>query len=99
MKDFKEEIQEFIRLCNNCDRCKGEKPKTPWDKMPEGCGFEGWLFLKREEIKQQIRKQKEELLILEINLKNEPNSQEIKNRIENIKKEIKKYENKGSWDW
>ena len=48
-----------LDLCRHC-------PSSPWSIVPPGCGFEGWLFWQREEIKQKIRRSKEELL--ELNL-------------------------------
>ena len=48
-----------LDLCKHC-------PSTPWSIVPPNCGFEGWLFWQREEIKQKIRKSKEELLELQI---------------------------------
>ena len=41
-------------LCKHC-------PATPWSIVPPGCGFEGWLFLERENTKQRVRKAKEDL--------------------------------------
>ena len=46
-------------LCRHC-------PSSPWVIVPPGCGFEGWLFWKREEEKQKIRKSKEDLLELKL---------------------------------
>lgn len=98
--------QNFIneipkRLCDSCDKCGEKLPTSPWDKMPEGCKLEGWLFIKREEIKQKIRKQKEQLLTLQINLKtaNVQKANEINKRIIKIKKTIEEYSQYGSADW
>lgn len=76
-------------------------PSTPWAVVPPGCGFEGWLFEKREEIKQKIRKQKEVLLSLEILLQtaNPELTVKINDSIEKIKNEIKSYAKYGSSDW
>ncbi len=46
-------------LCRHC-------PSSPWVIVPPDCGFEGWLFWKREEEKQKIRKSKEDLLELKL---------------------------------
>ncbi len=62
----------FIREDNLCGRYEERKllckhfPSSPWAIVPPGCGFEGWLFWKREETKQKIRKVKEDLLELEL---------------------------------
>lgn len=80
-------------------------PYSPWNEIPQGCGFEGWLFQKREEEKQEIRKQKEILISLEIMLKQidaekEPEqAKKIKKSIEKIKDVIDINARHGSWDW
>lgn len=76
-------------------------PYSPWNEVPEGCGFTGWLFQKREEKKQQIRKQKELLLSLEILLKNaeKDETEKLSESIEKIKSIIDIYAKHGSWDW
>lgn len=82
-------------LCRYC-------PSTPWSIVPPGCGFEGWLFWKREEEKQKVRRSKEELLELKL-LKMKNNSPEILKKIEAVEHKIlrniemlKKY---GSENW
>lgn len=76
-------------------------PYSPWQEVPQGCGFEGWLFQKREEKKQQIRKQKELLLTLEIMLKKADPEQakKITESIEKIKSIIETYSKYGSRNW
>lgn len=80
-------------------------PYSPFNEVPDGCGFEGWLFQKREEKKQEIRKQKELLISLEIMLKQvdeqkEPDqAQKIKDNIDGIKNIIEIYAKHGAWDW
>ncbi|MBQ8168182.1 YkgJ family cysteine cluster protein [bacterium] len=63
---------KYLNDDNTCSRyeeratlCK-HFPASPWAIVPPGCGFEGWLFMKREEIKQKIRKTKEDLLELQL---------------------------------
>lgn len=85
---------------NRPELCKSF-PSSPWEKIPDGCGYEGWLFQKREEIKQQIRKKKEDLLILENELKS-ANCEQVAKLNENIEKTNKFIENYiefGSKDW
>lgn len=76
-------------------------PSSPWAVVPPGCGFEGWLFQVREEIKQKVRKEKEILLTLEILLKTAPEqeAEEISSSIKRIKDIINVYAKYGSADW
>ena len=77
-------------------------PSTPWAIVPPNCGFEGWLFWKREEIKQNVRKEKEELLELKLLKKRtkDPNTlQKIELVEQKIKRNINLYEKYGSKDW
>lgn len=92
-------------LCSNYnDRrtlCK-HYPSTPWAIVPPGCGFEGWLFWKREEIKQNVRKEKEELLELELLKKRTSDSttlQKIALVEQKIKRNINLYKKYGSDNW
>lgn len=85
---------------NRPEVCK-DFPSSPFEGLPEGCGYEGWIFQKKEEQKQQIRKQKELLLSLEILLKTANNEEAIKLKesIEKIKKLVGSYAKYGSADW
>jgi len=95
------------RLCKKCGAChgavkKGNFPQSPWDKVPSGCGYEGWLFQKQEEIKQKVRKQKEDILSLQTlfaQARTPEESEKLSQVIENIKNSIKMYEQFGSEDW
>ena len=58
-------------------------PSTPWAIVPPGCGFEGWLFGKREEDKERVRHAKEELLELEL-LKSKYDEPKILNKISSV---------------
>lgn len=81
-----------------CGRC----PSSPWVVVPPGCGFEGWLFQKREEKKQQIRKIKEDILSLEVMLKEARLPEQIKTINETLKKLqtiINEYAKYGANDW
>ena len=77
-------------------------PASPWAIVPPGCGYEGWLFMKREEAKQKIRKIKEELLELEL-LKNKTNSLDIQLKIASVEKKmqstIEMFKKYGSENW
>ena len=84
-----------------CGKCPEGYPLSIWDKMPEGCGFEGWLFQKKEEIKQKIRKQKELLLSLEVMVKTvtPEQAEKLSESIKKIKKTIESYAKYGSENW
>lgn len=58
------------RLCLNCRKCNGNKPKTAFSEIPDGCGYYGWLFYKQEEHKQKIRKIDEELISINVKIQN-----------------------------
>lgn len=77
-------------------------PSSPWAVVPPGCGYEGWLFKCREELKQKIRKQKEILLEFEAELKKEHTPEmklKLENAIQKIKDIIKIYAKYGAEDW
>lgn len=84
-----------LDLCKHC-------PSTPWAIVPPGCGFEGWLFWQREEIKQKIRKSKEELLelkLLRMRTKDENTLQKIDIVEHKIQRGIDFYKKYGSENW
>lgn len=84
-----------LDLCKHC-------PSTPWAIVPPGCGFEGWLFWQREEIKQKIRKSKEELLelkLLRMRTKDENTLQKINIVEHKIQRGIDFYKKYGSENW
>lgn len=84
-----------LDLCKHC-------PSTPWSIVPPGCGFEGWLFWQREEIKKKIRLEKEELLDLKI-LRLKTTNEEVLKKItlveHKIQKSIDLYKKYGSENW
>ena len=84
-----------MTLCKHC-------PSSPWVIVPPGCGFEGWLFWQREEIKQKVRRYKEELLELAL-LRKKTKDTETVNKIlaveQKIKKNIDMYKKYGSENW
>lgn len=84
-----------LDLCKHC-------PSTPWSIVPPGCGFEGWLFWQREEIKQKIRKSKEELWelkLLRMRTKDENTLQKINIVEHKIQRGIDFYKKYGSENW
>ena len=98
----------FIQPDNLCSNYLNRKelckhfPSSPWAVVPPGCGFEGWLYAKREEIKQKVRKEKEELIELKL-LKNRMNDVETLKKIELVEQKINRnidmYSKYGSKDW
>ena len=77
-------------------------PSSPWAIVPVGCGFEGFLFQQKEEIKQAIRKEKENLLTLDLLFEkavNEEQKEQIKKIKEKIEQTIKSYAQYGSRNW
>lgn len=99
MEDFFDEFKNKPhRFCNNCKKVANCQPESFWDVMPEGCFLQGWLFQKRETLKQQVRKLKELLLDLEVN-HNNPEPKDIEEKIKKIKIKIKEYKKYGSDDW
>lgn len=82
-------------LCKHC-------PSTPWSIVPPGCGFEGWLFMEREKVKERIRRAKEELLELKL-LKKNSFDEGIIAKIcaveEKLQGTIDMYKKYGSNDW
>jgi Fe-S-cluster containining protein len=82
-------------LCRHC-------PSTPWDIVPPECGFEGWLFMKREEDKQKIRKAKEELIELKLLRKRTTNEETLKKIAlveQKIYRNIELFKKYGSENW
>lgn len=87
--------EERPALCRHC-------PSTPWAVVPPGCGFEAWLFLKREEAKQKVRKSKEDLLelkLLRTKMKNPEDLRKIDTVINKIYGIIESYKKYGSENW
>lgn len=80
----------------------GRFPTSPWSIIPPGCGYEGYLFQCREEIKQKIRKYKEDILEFEARLKTEQNPEtkaKLESATEKMKNIITHYAKYGSADW
>ncbi|MFI3300784.1 MAG: YkgJ family cysteine cluster protein [Candidatus Gastranaerophilales bacterium] len=92
-------------LCQNYENrptlCK-HFPAVPWAVVPPDCGFTGWLYSKREETKEKVRRVKENLLELEL-LKSKTLQPEELARIKIVEQKfnkiIAKYETYGSRDW
>lgn len=77
-------------------------PSSAWAVVPPDCGYEGWMFKCREEIKQNIRKQKEILLEFEAELKKEQTPEmrlKLETAIQKIKDIVKVYAKYGAENW
>jgi len=99
---------KYLQDNNMCSRyedrmtlCK-HFPSSPWAIVPPDCGFSGWLFLKREEDKERVRRAKEELLDLQV-LRTKVNNKETLEKLEAVEKKLNKtielYKKYGSADW
>jgi Fe-S-cluster containining protein len=89
------------RYENRLDLCK-HCPATPWSILPPDCGFEGWLFLEREEKKHKVRLAKEEILELKLlhnRTKDEETLKKIDTVIQKIQRNIDLYKKYGSENW
>ena len=75
-------------------------PNTAISIVDEDCYFAGENFLKLEQLKQRIRKYKEEILIYQTLIDNNDKDKSSYQRIiNNHKKQIDKYKLLGSEDW
>ncbi len=99
---------KYIQDNNLCGRYEtrpelcGRFPTSPWSIIPPGCGFEGYLFQCQEEIKQRIRKHKEDSLEYEARLKTEQDPEirvKLESAISKIKDIVEHYAKYGSADW
>jgi len=109
--DFREIPKRLYGKCykdsNLCLICKEkfeQYKKNPfglWDILPQNCKLEGWFFIKREIIKQKIRKKKEKILSLETKLQNSEGIKQkrIEKEITRHKKEIEIYSDFDSVKW
>ncbi len=85
-------------LCTNSNKPQEciDYPSSPFAFLQEDCGYEGYIFLKNEHIKQKVRKLKEEILHYETLLSQDKSVQKIINRHNAF---IVKYKMYGSDDW
>ena len=99
---------KYLKEDNSCSNYENRPalcrhfPSSPWAVVPPECGYEGWLFEKREEIKQKIRKTKEDLIELEI-LKKRNITPSTMTKIEAVERKmmasIEMYSKYGSENW
>ena len=77
-------------------------PTSPWAVTPPGCGFEGWLFMEREQHKKKIRQLKEEVIYYQAKLKTDlPKKEKVlyEKLIKQINERVKLYDKYGSAYW
>ena len=75
-------------------------PSHPFALIPEDCGYIGENFVKKEEIKQKIRRYKEEIIDYQTLIQtDEKNSRGYIKIIESLERFIKKYQIYGSEEW
>ena len=99
---------KYLQDDNKCGRYEDRKtlckhfPSSPWAIVPPGCGFSGWLFLKREQDKERVRKAKEELLdllVLRTKVINKETLEKLALVEKKLHKTIELYKKYGSQDW
>ena len=90
--------------CTNTNKpeiCK-QYPSSPFAFIPEICGYSGKIFMDIEQIKQKVRKYKEEIIhytALISTMNNKKENQQIEKIIHSHQKFIDKYKEYGSHDW
>lgn len=100
MNDFQKNLPK--RLCLNCGKCAGVLPTSTFSDIPEGCGYSGYMFLKKEEHKQKVRKIDEEFILLKIkilNAKGEAKRKKYQKALEKVQEKLKELEQFGPIDF
>ena len=89
-------------LCTSIEKqdfCK-TFPSDGMALIPSCCGYYGEIFLKNEEIKQKVRKYKEEITCYQAIIDSGSKEEKVYIRIiESLERFIKKYEIFGANDW
>jgi len=91
-------------LCTNSNKpeiCRNY-PSFPFLELPENCGYEGQIFIAKENLKHKIRKLKEEIIhytALIETTNNKSEKQQFSKIIASHEKFILKYKEFGSEDW
>ncbi len=100
MNDFQKELPK--RLCLNCNKCAGILPDTAFSEIPEGCGYYGYMFQKKEEHKQKVRKLDEEIILLKVkiqNAKGEAKRKKYQKAFDKVQEKLKELEKFGPIDF
>jgi len=90
MNNFQNELPK--RLCFNCGKCGGNLPDSAFSDIPDGCGYAGFLFLKKEEHKQKVRKLNEEIILLNVKIENSKSNTKKKKFLHAKEKVLKQLE-------
>lgn len=89
-------------LCTNSQKpniCQNF-PSYPLAFIDEDCGYCGEIFIKSEEVKQKVRKYKEEILYYESVIKSGCKEEKVyKKIIDSLERFIVKYNKYGAQDW
>ena len=91
-------------LCTNeqkPDICK-QYPLSPFVNLPDECDYTGEIFMKREKVKQKIRRLKEEIIHYEALIsrtKDKKEQNQLRKIINQHKKQIEKFNEYGSQNW
>ena len=87
-------------FCEYCELCSKIYSSNPLVVVPEECCRAGEIFLKREELKQKVRKYKEEIIHYEALINSgDKESDSYKKIIKSLQRSIDKYSACGSHDW
>ena len=89
-------------LCTTFEKDESCKnfPSHPLTVIPEDCGYYGEFFVKSEEIKQKIRKYKEEIVYYEAMIASGCKEEKVYLKIiESLNRFIDKYAPYGSYNW
>lgn len=115
-KNYVENIQELFpnanffsckhlsidNLCTSFEKhelCK-RYPETPIAIIPEDCGYYGEIFIKLEEVKQKVRKYKEEIIYYEALINSGCKEEKVYYKIiDSLNKFIEKYIPFGAENW
>ena len=96
---------KFISPANLCTKLEippacQDYPSHPFACIPDECGYYGEIFIKAEEIKQKIRKYKEEIVYYEAMIASGCKEEKVYLKIiTSLNRFIEKYAPYGSEDW
>ena len=90
-------MNEFCKYCGICCEIYSSNPVAV---VPEECRYTGEIFLKREALKQKIRRYKEEIIHYEALINSgDKESASYKKIIKSLQKFVDKYSAFGSANW
>lgn len=101
-KFFKCKYLTDDNLCTTFDKHEYciKFPSHPLAMIPDDCGYYGEIFIKSEEVKQKVRKYKEEIVYYEAMIASGCKEEKVYRKIiDSLNKFINKYAPYGSADW